>query len=215
MRKSSATKQSTVLQTFGLHFSPTALTKPFTPTMPGMTAAAPSVRYDKKNDRYGVSFYDDSPTKRVIYGRSSARTGSIVTPLVNIAESPSQARDPSMFAFGDRILFVYADDRDQNDGYELYTREMSADLTRQSATHTRHGDATGDSVEPILSFAADGTVLVLFRDDRGPTPAVFETASNATCPCEACVRKSSESLRNHASTLRTSSATSQSSLKSR
>ena len=182
VRKSSATQQDTVLQTFGLDFSPTALTKPVTLTMPGMTAAAPSVRYDKKNDRYGVSFYDDSPTKRVIYGTILGKDGSIVTPLVNIAESPSQARDPSMFAFGDRILFVYADDRDQNDGYELYTREMSADLTKELEPPTRVTDATGDSVEPILSFAADGTVLVLFRDDRGPTPAVFETGLQCHMP---------------------------------
>ena len=43
-------------------------------------------------------------------------------------------------------------------------------------------NATGDSISPILAFASNGSVLVLFRDDRGPQPAVFETALQCVMP---------------------------------
>ena len=175
--------QDVVYQTFGFDFTPkTNVGKPVTLTSPAMTGADASIHYDKKNDRYAVGFYDSSPAKRVIYGTIVGKDGSIVTPLTDIAESPSQARDPSLFAFGDRVLFVYADDLDQNSGYELYTRELSADLKTELEAPTRVTVAPGDSIEPVQSFAADGTVLVMFRDDRGPQPAVFETGLKCVMP---------------------------------
>jgi hypothetical protein len=168
---------SIVYQSFGFDFGGLSYSPhPVTLTNPTIKqGAAASIRYDHKNDRYAVAFYDTSPVKRKVYGTIMAKDGTVVTPLTEIAQSPAQARDPSMFAFGDRILFVYADDRDQNAGYELYTREMSADLTKELEPPTRVTNAPGDSIEPIQSFAADGTVLVIFRVVRGPNPAVFET----------------------------------------
>ncbi len=156
--------------------------QPIALTTPAMQGAGPIVRYDHKNDRYAVAFYDAAPTKRVVYSAIVAKDETVVTPATDIAQSPAQSRDPSIFAFGDRVLFVFADDRDQNSGYELYAREMSADLMTELEAPTRITNAPGDSISPILSFAADGTVLVLFRDDRGPNPAVFETGLQCHMP---------------------------------
>jgi hypothetical protein len=146
-----------------------------------MSAADPAIAYDKKNDRYVTAFYDAAPTSRTVYG-AIASAKSIVVPATNIAQSPAQSRDPSLLALGDRVLFVYADDRDQNSGYELYAHTLSADLSTDIAPPFRITNAPGDSIAPILAFASNGSVLVLFRDDRGPQPAVFETALQCVMP---------------------------------
>jgi hypothetical protein len=165
---------------FGLTLPPNAL-QPVSLTTPAMGAAAPSVSFDKKHDRYAVAFYDPSPTKRVVYGAIVGPDESIITPATNISESPAQARDPALFAFGDRVLFVYADDQDGT-VYQLYAREMSADLTSELEPATPITAATGDCTEPLFSFSENGTVLVLFRDDQGPDPAVFETGLKCNMP---------------------------------
>jgi hypothetical protein len=175
--------QAITFQTFGFDLAGIASApQPVTLSTPGMTAADPSIAYDHKNDRYVVSFYDAAPTKRTIYGAIGSKSGAVVVPATNVAQTPAQARDPSLIAFGDRVLFVYADDRDQNSGYELYAHTLSADLSSDLAPPTRVTQAPGDSVAPILSFAGDGSVLAIFRDDRGPNPAVFETSLKCVMP---------------------------------
>jgi hypothetical protein len=149
--------------------------QPITLTKPAMSAADPLIAYDKKNDRYVAAFYDAAPTGRTVYGAVASKNG-VVVPATNIAQSPTQSRDPALLALGDRVLFVYADNRDQNSGYELYARTLSADLSTDITPPFRVTNAPGDSIAPILAFASNGSVLVLFRDDRGPEPAVFETA---------------------------------------
>ena len=177
------TSQSISFQPFAFDLTGVASApKPLTLTTPAITAAYPSIAYDKKNDRYVTSFFDAAPTKRTVYGAIASKTGTIVVPATNIAQSPAQSRDPSLVAFGDRVLFVYADDRDQNSGYELYAHTLAADLSSEIAPPVRVTQATGDSIAPILSFASDGSVLVLFRDDRGPNPAVFETSLKCVMP---------------------------------
>ena len=138
--------------------------------------------YDKKNDRYVASFYDAAPTKRTVFGTIVGKDGKVIVPPTDISQSPAQARDPSLRVLGDRVLFVYADDRDQNSGYELYAHTMSADLSTELSPPTRVTAAAGDSIAPLITFAADGTALVLFRDDRGPNPAVFETGLKCVMP---------------------------------
>jgi len=176
------TLQSITFQPFnfdltGLASSP----QPITLTKPAMSAADPMLAYDKKNDRYIAAFYDASPTNRTVYGTVVSKTG-VVVPATDIAQSPAQSRDPALLALGDRVLFVYADDRDKNSGYELYAHTLSADLSTDIAPPFRVTNAPGDSINPILAFASNGSVLVLFRDDRGPQPAVFETALQCLMP---------------------------------
>ncbi len=177
------TAQSIVFEPFGFDLGqlPSA-PKPVSLTTPAMDGEGSSIAYDKKNDRYVVAFFDASPTKRTVYGALAGKDGSVVMPAVNVGQSPAQTRDVSLLALGDRVLFVYADDRDQNSGYELYAHTLAADLSSELSAPARVTAAPGDSIAPVLAFAADGTVLVMFRDDRGPNPAVFETGLKCVLP---------------------------------
>ena len=182
VRQSSLT-QDIVFQPFAFDLTGLSSAPVPTPlTTPAISGDAPRISYDRKNDRYVVAFYDPSPSKRVAYGAIADKSGTVVVPATDVSVTPLQARDAAVFAFGDRVLFVYADDRDQNAGYELYEHELSADLSAELSPPKRMTVAPGDSIEPLLSFAADGTVLVLFRDDRGPNPAVFETGLKCVMP---------------------------------
>ncbi len=175
--------QSIVYQPFATDLTGlSAVPKPVTLTSATISGEAPSIAYDHKNDRYVVSFSDPSAAKRTIYGAVVGKDGSVVDPAKDVSQSPAQARESSMIAFGDRVLFVYGDDRDQNSGYELYAHVLSADLSTELAPPVRVTNATGDSIEPVLSFAADGTVLIIFRDDRGTNPAVWETGLSCVMP---------------------------------
>ena len=141
------TSQSISFQPFNFDLTGiTASPQPVTLTKPAMTAAAPLVAYDKKNDRYVASFYDAAPTGRTVYGAVVAKDATVVVPATNIAQSTAQSRDPSLLALGDRVLFVYADNRDGNQGYELYAHTLSADLSldisRRPASRTRPATAS-------------------------------------------------------------------------
>jgi len=173
--------QTVVFQPFAFDLTATAA-QPTTVTTPAIDGNAPRIAYDRKNDRYVLAFFDPSPSKRVVYGAIAGPNGGMVVPAKDVSQTPLQARDAAIFAFGDRVLFVYADNRDQNSGYELYEHELSADLGSELSPPKRVTVAPNDSIEPIISFAADGTVLVLFRDDRGPNPAVFETGLKCVMP---------------------------------
>lgn len=151
-------------------------------TTPGMDGESSSVRYDKKNDRYVATFFDATPVKRTVYGVVVGKDSKLVVPATDVGKSPSQTRDPTLVTLGDRVLFLYADDRDQNGGYELYAHTMAADLSSELSPPTRVTFADGDSIFPIVTFADDGTALVIFRDDRGPNPAVFETGLKCVMP---------------------------------
>ena len=140
---------------------------------------APSIVFNRTS--YVVGFFDPRPNQRVVYGTVVDGQGQIIVPPANIAVSSGQSRDPTLLALGDRVLFLYADNRDANGGYELYARTLWADLGNLSPP-MRVTNAQGDSVNPHTAFATDGTVLVIFRDDRGPTPAVFETGLACSMP---------------------------------
>ncbi len=181
--RDSGTTQSIVYEPFAFDLTGLAAApKPTTLTSATIGGEGPSIAYDKKNDRYVVAFSDPNAAKRVVYGVVVGKDGTIVTPATDASQSPAQARESSIIAFGDRVLFVYGDDRDQNSGYELYAHVLSADLTTELAPPVRVTDAPGDSIEPVLSFAANGNILVIFRDDRGQNPAVWETSLQCQMP---------------------------------
>src|SRR5262249_11919366 len=78
---------------------------------------------------------------------------------------PFRSRYPFLKALGDRLLLVYSDDRDQNQGYELYATTVKADLT-PLGNQRRVTNAPRDSVFPLAAFGHKGDFGVLFRDDR-------------------------------------------------
>ena len=181
---SNATQQSITFQPFGFDLTGLAdAPQPITLTTRRDERRRPVDRV-RQQERSLRRCRSTTPHRRAApsTARSSGRDGTIVVPATNIAQSPSQSRDPSLLALGDRVLFVYADDRDQNSGYELYAHTLAADLSTSSRRQPRHASDGRQRRAASSSFAVDGTVLVLFRDDRGPKPAVFETALKCTLP---------------------------------
>ena len=69
---------------------------------------------------------------------------------------------------------LFSDDRDGNQGYELYGR-MVSDLLVPLTEPTRITQASGDSINPRAAFGPDGNVGILFRDDRLGAQHVFFT----------------------------------------
>ncbi len=157
-------------QTIGFDFAP--LTAPITITSGAIQGVAASVAFNRTG--YVVAFTDPRAGKRGVYAAVASTDGSLVIPPVAIALPGSDARDIAMLPLGDRVEFVYGDDRDGNQGYELYARTMWADLG-PIAPPTRVTQARGDSISPSIAFTRSGAVGVLFRDDRGTSPAVFAT----------------------------------------
>jgi hypothetical protein len=106
----------------------------------------------------------------------------ITTPLKKISDSSRFARDPVLIALGDRTLLVDADNRDQNTGYEIYSRMLTPTLDPYpNSNSARVTSAVGDSIAPYAKFGPKGDVGILFRDDRnGPAQTYFTHLS-----CEA------------------------------
>ncbi len=172
-----ATTHGVLFQPLDFTLSPKA--EPTILTSGGLQGAGPDIVFNRTS--YVVSFFDPRAGKRTVYGTVVGGDGSIIVPPTDIAVSPGESRDSALIPLGDRVLFVYADDRDNNQGYELYTRTLWADLTSLGPP-ARVTAAPGDSIAPRAAFAPDGTVLVIFRDDRGLAPAVFETGLACDMP---------------------------------
>jgi hypothetical protein len=117
-------------------------------------------------DRYLISWYDRSGPVKAIFAATVSEEGEIITPATALT-SPgvNRSRHPSLLPLGDRFLVVYADDRDQNNGYELYSRMLSTDLQPLSPEQ-RLTNAPFDSHSPVATFGPDGNVGILFEDER-------------------------------------------------
>jgi hypothetical protein len=117
-------------------------------------------------DRYVVAWFDKSASPKGIYGATISEDGEVLTPPTPISDpGPFRSRYPYLRPLGDRLLAIYSDDRDQNDGYELYAVMLNAELARISAEQ-RLTFAARDSIYPVAAFGPDGDVGILFRDDR-------------------------------------------------
>ncbi|MFT3772798.1 MAG: putative metal-binding motif-containing protein [Minicystis sp.] len=151
------------LQTFSLD-----LTQPASPPVDltdGSTDAInPRVVWNK--DRYVVVWFDKKAFPQAIYAATVSEDGTILTPAKAVTSpGPFHSRFPSVRALGDRLLLVYSDDRDQNAGYEIYSRMLSPTLDPLTPEF-RVTHAPNDSVDPIAAFGPNGNVGILFRDDR-------------------------------------------------
>jgi hypothetical protein len=132
----------------------------------GMSEAVyPSVVWNE--DRYVISWFVRSGATRAVYAATYDEDGVVLTPPTAVSQPPGNAasRYPTMLALGDRLLFVYADDRDGNSGYELYTRMVTSELLPLTG-ETRLTNAPFDSIKPTATFGPEGNVGILFRDDR-------------------------------------------------
>jgi hypothetical protein len=117
-------------------------------------------------DHYIVAWFDRSGPVKAIFGTTISADGTIIVPPTALTSPGAfNSRYPHIKALGDRALLLYADDRDQNDGYELYARMFAPDLSPMG-TEQRLTTAAYNSISPIAAFGPDGDLGVLFRDDR-------------------------------------------------
>jgi len=136
-------------------------------------AVYPTVVWNQ--DRYVIAWFDKSANPKAIYGAVVDEDGNVLVPAKALTKPGAfRSRYPSLKPLGDRVLLVYADDRDQNDGYELYA-EMLDQKLEQSGIEQRVTFAKKDSIYPIATFGPDGNVGILFRDDRLGSQHVFFT----------------------------------------
>ncbi len=155
------------------NFDLTPIGKPIDITDGSSAAVYPTVVFN--HDRYVISWFDKSKSPEAIYATVLDQDGNtLVAPKAVTSPGPHHSRYPFMRALGDRILFVYADDRDNNQGYELYSRVIDNDLKPVSA-ELRLTNAPGDSIYPRAAFGPKGDVGVLFRDDRSGEQHVWFT----------------------------------------
>jgi hypothetical protein len=117
------------------------------------------------DDRYVVAWFDRTGPLKAIFAATFDEDGMLLDGPANVSSPGSfRSRYPSMLPLGDRVLLVYADDRDGGD-YELYTRMFDRFLA-PITTEQRLTNAAFDSIYPISTFGPEGDVGILFRDDR-------------------------------------------------
>lgn len=115
---------------------------------------------------YVVAWFDRSASPTSIWGAVLDEAGQVLVQPQPITDpGPFRSRYPYLRALGDRLLLVYSDDRDQNNGYELYSRMLTDTLAPLTA-EMRLTTAPRDSVYPTAAFGPDGNVGIMFRDDR-------------------------------------------------
>ncbi|WP_437283182.1 putative metal-binding motif-containing protein [Sorangium sp. So ce375] len=149
-------------QTFTAELDP--LSDVVTLTSGDTDAVYPTVVWNR--DRYVIAWFDKSASPKAIYAAAVSEDGQLLTPPRAISNpGPFRSRYPFLRPLGDRLLAVYSDDRDQNDGYELYAVTVNAELAPISAEQ-RLTFAPRDSVNPVATFGPEGDVGILFRDDR-------------------------------------------------
>ncbi|MFO0586518.1 MAG: putative metal-binding motif-containing protein [Polyangiaceae bacterium] len=120
------------------------------------------VAWNKGN--YVVAWNDESTSPRAIYAAVVEENGTVSVPGKAISfPGSAKSRNPNVKAFGNRVLVVYQDNRDGNQGYELYARMVDNNLDPLTPEE-RITFWSGDSAYPIASFGPDGNVGVLFRD---------------------------------------------------
>jgi len=114
---------------------------------------------------YVIAWYDPDSPQKTVYGTVRGELGEeIVSPRV-ITNGPMHARYPAILPYGDRALLIWSDDRDDNQGYELYAKMLSRKLDALTPEQ-RLTNAIGNSIDPIPTFGPTGQVGVLFSDDR-------------------------------------------------
>jgi hypothetical protein len=130
-------------------------------------------------DRYVIAWHDLATPSKAIRAMAVGPDGSTLVPPTEVtAPGANHSRAPRLLPLGDSLLLVYADDRDQNAGYELYARTLGPTLAPLSA-ELRVTNAMGDSLDPQIALGpggALGEVGIAFKDDRAAgKPNIFFT----------------------------------------
>jgi hypothetical protein len=163
-----------------------ALEQVTSPVSLAAIGASPAIVYNQS--QYVLVWYDPAPQATWIYGAVRGDLGEEIVKTKVIAKGARHSRNPAVLPFGDRVLLVWADDRDANSGFELYGQMLDAKLA-PLGLEQRLTTAPGDSIDPVLSFGPSGDVGVLFGDGRGGDPQTYFTSlgcTGATTKSPAC-----------------------------
>ena len=136
-----------------------------------MHAVYPTIVYSAP--QFIIAWYEDPPGPN-IFGAVRDELGREVVSAKVITSGNLHARTPALLPFGDRVLLVWADDRDSNAGYELYAKMLDRRL-EPLGPEQRLTTARGDSIDPVLAFGPGGDVGILFSDNRPGVPQTFFT----------------------------------------
>jgi hypothetical protein len=153
------------LQTFTPDLQP-IMPEPISLTDGSTNARGQFVIWNETN--FVVSWHDESASNKAIYAAVVLEDGTVTVPATTIS-SPGGARSryANLKAYGNRVLAVYQDNRDGNDGYELYARMVDSSLQPLTGEQ-RITFWAKDSTGPIAGFGPEGSVGVLFQDyDQG------------------------------------------------
>jgi hypothetical protein len=148
------------------------------PTVLSTTAHAvyPTVVYSAP--QFVIAWYEDPPGPH-IFGAVRGERGEELVRAKVITSGNRHARTPALLPFGDRVLLVWADDRDGNAGYELYAKTLDRRL-EPLGPEQRLTNARGDSIDPLVAFGPGGDVGILFSDNRPGVPQTFFTRLGCT-----------------------------------
>ncbi len=122
--------------------------------------------------QYVVAWYDADSTPKTVYGAVRDDQGKEIVAAKPLIQTSGHARYPALLPYGDRILLVWSDDRDQNSGYELYMTMLDQKLDAMTPA-TRLTYAVGDSIDAVIAAGSNGTLGILFGDDRTGSSQVY------------------------------------------
>jgi len=132
----------------------------------------PVIVYNKT--QYIIAWFDPYSALKTVYAAVQDELGGELVAAQPMVKTSGHARYPALLPYGDRSLFVWSDDRDQNLGYELYAKTID-DRLQDLTPETRLTNAVGQSTDAVVSFGPAGGVGVLFGDDRSGAAEVYFT----------------------------------------
>jgi hypothetical protein len=152
-----------------LHPDLSLASKPIEVSVPPAHAVSPTLAVS--NLGYTLAWYyrgDQLP----IYASVVDESGALIVPPRPVTQSSGYTRFPQLLSYGDRVLLVWSDDRDNNGGYELYAKVLDSRLNAITS-EMRLTNARGDSINPLIAFGPAGDIGVIFLDDRNGRQVYF------------------------------------------
>lgn len=171
--ETSDSQRRIVFQSFDFELNPIAKA-PVQLVPEGRSGVYPTLAWNQASESYLVAFYDPDNAPFAVLATTLDEDGKVLVSTKPITESPRHSRYPRLLPLGDRSLLVFSDDKDQNQGYELYSKMLDASLS-PLGPELRLTRSIGDSVFPHASFGPNGDLGVLFRDDREGKQRVYFT----------------------------------------
>ncbi|MEZ4298629.1 MAG: hypothetical protein R3B70_27000 [Polyangiaceae bacterium] len=132
-------------------------------------------------DRYVVAWSDESASPHAIHAAAVAEDGTVLVPATVITQpGAGRSRFPALRVAGERVIVAYQDNRDDNQGYEIYVRIVAKDLT-PVGDEVRITTAPNDSTTPHLARGPAGDLGVLFSDYEPADLTVQVYFARVTC----------------------------------